>query len=90
MEPIEKQLLGNVFDALDRLFDSECGVIDVHAILYASEMALKTSSLPIELTKYETELRKIIQSGEGSHAQRDKALDATNDLREKLNELLPI
>ena len=37
MDREDKQLLENLFDSLDRLFDRESRVLDVFQILYATE-----------------------------------------------------
>jgi len=89
MNQVEKQILESIFDALDRLFDRECKVIDVSALLYASEKALIDSAI-VPLDSYVAKLEKIVRSDEPEDIQRDHALDITNNLRVALNELLPI
>ncbi len=89
MNQVERQILENIFDALDRLFDRECKVIDVCALLYASEKAL-TESAKVSLEDYVSELEKLVRSGEPEDIQRERALDITNNLRVLLNEILPI
>ncbi len=82
MNIIEKQLLKNVFDSLDRLFDKECGVIDFYA--------LKEIKSSVSLSEYIDKLDTILKAGGSENKQRECAISATNSLRGKLNELLPI
>ncbi|WP_144394624.1 hypothetical protein [Pleionea sediminis] len=89
MNEVEKKILENVFDSLDRLFDRECNVIDVYALLFASEAACKNSEAVL-LHEYVVKLESIIRSGEPEESQRDQALVTTNKLRVELNELLPV
>ncbi|WP_444932216.1 hypothetical protein ACJJIF_10770 [Microbulbifer sp. SSSA002] len=89
MNQVEKQILENIFDALDRLFDRECKVIDVSVLLYASEKALADSEI-VPLVSYVAELEKLVRRGESEDIQREHALEITNELRVTLNEMLPI
>lgn len=86
--PNDRELLENVFDSLDRLFDRECQVIDLCVLLRATELAIRAEKLPFSLSQYHLELAAIVRSGASSEAQREKALDATNSLREKMNEFM--
>lgn len=88
MNEIETQLLENIFDALDRLFDKKYETIDLYALIYASDKALGKSFEEIHLGEYSTNLNKIIRSGESEHAQREQALKVINTLRNTLNQLL--
>lgn len=90
MDLQEKQMLENLFDALDRLFDKESSVIDLHALLFATSNYSSSTILNLELTQYCSQLSVLIKSGADSETMREKALSITNDLRHKLNELLPI
>mgnify|MGYP000603720925 CR=1 FL=1 len=90
MSQVEKQILENLFDALDRLFDHECKVIDLYSLVYASEIALGQSSPIISLGGCASELEVLVRSGKPEEQQRDEALLKTNSLRGTLNELLPI
>lgn len=90
MNKIEKQLLENIFDALDRLFDRKCNAIDVHALIFASEKALGETFAEIQFSDYESKLNKIIRNGKSDEIQREEALEVTNKLRSELNDLLPI
>ena len=89
MDTIAKQLLENLLDALDRLFDGESKAIDVYALVYATEKALSSTSSEVDLTLYEKELKKIAHTSASEEVQREEALIATNNLRVTLNELLP-
>jgi len=52
-------LLGNVFDSLDRLFDRESSAIDVYALLFATQNALPSSDHCPDLGSYVDELFAI-------------------------------
>lgn len=89
MNQVEKKLLDNLFDSLDRLFDRECKTFDLYSLLYASEKALGVSPI-IALESYSIDLEKIVQKGNSEEFQREEALKITNNLRILLNELLSI
>lgn len=63
MTPREKQLLGNVLDALDRLFDWRSSVLDVWALLLATAEALRETPHHGELEKGAEALLVIVRSG---------------------------
>ena len=65
----EHGLLENLFDSLDRLFDRHCRIYDVHDLMVATEIALKSLGSTIELAKYINGLKPIIRS-ERSEDQR--------------------
>jgi hypothetical protein len=90
MNIIEKRLLENVFDSLDRLFDKECKVIDFYALIFASDIALKETKSSVRLSEYIDKLDTILKAGGSENKQRECTISATNSLRDKLNELLPI
>ncbi len=84
----DKQLLENLFDSLDRLFDRESRVLDVFQILYATEKAINTGSLNLSLSGYIADLGDIARGNESEEIQRERALLVTDKLREILNEIL--
>lgn len=84
----EKRLLENVLDALDRLFDRESSIIDVHALIFATSKALPNADYFAVLDNAVDRLEIIIRSGLDTEGQRDAALTATNDLRIFLAESL--
>ena len=88
MTKTEADLLENVFDSLDRLFDRESSARDVYALLFATQNALAGSGIP-DLGSYVEDLAIIIRSGEPEGTQREKAITATDKLRSVLNEVLP-
>ena len=85
----EQQLLENVLDALDRLFDRASKVIDVHAIIFATCEASKGSEFSAKAEPVLLELRKIIRCADSPERKRDSALVATDDLRLFLAAKLP-
>jgi hypothetical protein len=85
----EKQLLGNVLDALDRLFDRDSSVVDVWALLLATGEALRGTEHESELTRPLPALLAAIRSGAPAESQRDQALAVTDKLRHYLAELVP-
>ena len=84
MQPIERQLLDNLFDSLDRLYDAESSVLDVYALLMATSHALATSSVHEDLERPLATLLAIIRSGDSEDQCRTAALTATDDLRRRL------
>ena len=89
MNEVDKQLLENLFDALDRLFDKECTTIDLYVLVYATDKAILDSVKSINLRSYAAELDVLVRSGKPQDLQRDEALNLTNNLRVTLNEILP-
>ena len=90
MNKIEKEILENVFDSLDRLFDRKCGVYDVCDLIFASDLVLKNLNSQVDLGNYYRDIKTISQRKISEDNKRDDALNATDSLRELLNELLPI
>lgn len=86
----EQVLLINVLDSLDRMFDCECTVRDVHALLFATSKAITESSFCPHLESVIPELLSIIRKPGGTpETRRDAALYATDDLRQILARELP-
>ena len=61
----------------------------MHALLYASQVALDQDSPAIALEHYTKSVGALIQGGASEDIQRQQALEITNNLRAELNELLP-
>ena len=77
----ERILLANTLDALDRVFDRQSKVIDLHAILFATERALGKSHFHLAFGSPTDELGKTIRSEASEDRRRDFALRITDDLR---------
>lgn len=77
----EKQLLENVFDGLDRIFDGETNAIDLHALIFATSKALQNTEYFAILEDTAESLETVICSGLDNIGQRDAALMRTDDLR---------
>ncbi|NVJ58830.1 MAG: hypothetical protein HWE27_00490 [Gammaproteobacteria bacterium] len=88
MNKLDTELLENVFDSLDRLFDRETKAIDVYALLLSTQHALSNDDSCPKLDKYVRDLNSVVSSGESSEKQREQALDITNSLRAILNDNL--
>ena len=89
MTDTEADLLENVLDSLDRLFDRESSAIDVYVLLFATQKALSGSGCCPDLSGYVDSLAAIVRSGESVDSQRENALAVTDNLRSVLNKLLP-
>jgi len=66
MNKLDTELLENVFDSLDRLFDRESNVVDVHALLFSTQHALSNEGSCPNLDKYVRDLSTVVSSGESS------------------------
>jgi hypothetical protein len=88
MDIEDKQLLENVFDSLDRLFDRQSSVIDVYHLILATDKAIKRTDVNLSLAGYSDELGKIVRENSSEEIQREQALIVTDQLREILNETL--
>lgn len=86
---IERQLLENVLDAMDRLFDRHISAIDLWGLLLATAEALRATPHYGALLSPTAQLLAISRSGTDTETERDQALDATDVLRHYLAELLP-
>ncbi|MCA9125208.1 MAG: hypothetical protein KDB11_33765 [Planctomycetales bacterium] len=89
MQRLESQLLDNLLDCLDRLFDGETAVIDVHDLVFATLAALSDSPHAAVLANAEKELIAIARSRATRDQRREAALHATDDLRKHLASVLP-
>lgn len=88
MEREDRQLLENVFDSLDRLFDRKSCVIDVYHLILATDKAVGSADVNLSLAGYAGRLGKIVRKNSSEEFQREQALIATDQLRETLNEIL--
>ena len=78
----ERKLLNHFLDALDRLYDRQTTVIDLHALLEATAIALKGKSLqPIFIAPL-AELKALVFSGKTAETKHGEALNVTDDLRQ--------
>lgn len=89
MNRIERTLLENLLDCLDRLFDCETNVIDVRDLVYATHAALSETNHASVLAVAEKALISIVRSDTTSDQKRDTALVATDELRVYLATILP-
>jgi hypothetical protein len=88
MDKEDKQLLENVFDSLDRLFDRQNCVIDLYHLILATHKAIREKTVNLSLASYADKLGQIVRENDTEEVQREKALIATDQLREILNETL--
>lgn len=89
MPDTDIKLLDNLLDALDRLYDRATTVTDLHALVFATEVALSgTVHTPI-LTDAAQRLQRILRSGKSVSEERDVALNETDDLRKYLAGVVP-
>ena len=89
MPDTDIKLLDNLLDALDRLYDRATTVTDLHALVYATEVALSGSVHTAMLTDAEQRLRRLLRSGKSVTEERDIALNETDDLRKYLAGVVP-
>jgi hypothetical protein len=85
----ERLLLENALDALDRLFDGHCRAVDVWALLVATGVALRDTPHRPVVEEPVAGLRAVLRSGAAWDEQRDRALVATDPLRQYLSRVLP-
>ena len=88
MKTTELQLLDNILDALDRLFDRDLHVIDLWALLLATSEALRASIHYDILSGATADLSVIARSGASDEIMRQRALYSTDKLRHYLAGLL--
>lgn len=88
MTKVEKELLENILDGLDRLFDRETGAIEIYTLIFAASKALSDTEYFSILDRTANELNEILHSKLNVENERDASLKATNDLRHFLAEIL--
>lgn len=89
MSEVERKLLENALDALDRLFDCQCGVTDVRDLMFATSHALREHPLTTQFSNAVDRLDPIVRGGNSYDDERELALNATNELRIALADALP-
>jgi hypothetical protein len=89
MASLETQVLSNSLDALDRLYDGQIFVFDLHALFFATSAALNGSSHSQHFDPVVKQLRGLMRSGKHGDKQRDQALVLTDELRHYLAQCLP-
>jgi hypothetical protein len=80
----ERTLLHNLLDSLDRLYDRDCGPVDVQALLTATACAVKDQSWIDAIEQASGALLALIRLRLPADQQYSQALIVTNDLRLKL------
>ena len=80
----ERQLLTNILNSLDRLFDRENQIVDVHDLLLASSVALIETIHSPQLQDAIERTQTVLRSGKALENKRDDALTETQTLREYL------
>ncbi len=84
----ERDLLTNLLNSLDRLFDRENQVVDVHDLLVASSVALAETSHSPHLLDAVARTHIVLRSRKAPETKRDDALNETQTLREYLSDIL--
>ena len=85
---VDEQLLSNMIQCLDRLYDEESGVEDVRALLVATAAAVPDPILSTCMTDAAKQLGVILASGGDSVLQNRAALGATDEVRRMVARLL--
>jgi hypothetical protein len=84
----EKQLLDNLLDSLDRLYDEQTRVLDVQALLQTTGSAVTESDLQSRLLSASAAVLSIIRAQPDEEARRNHTLIALQPLRERLAALV--
>ena len=77
----ERNLLEKVLDSLDRLFDKESTVADVHSLLVSTVTALHGGELIVHFENPVRGLWDVVQSDALPDRERILGLEATDNLR---------
>ena len=80
----ERTLLQNLLDSLDRLYDRDCGPVDVDLLLTATASAISDQAWITAIERASAGLGGLIRSRLPAEEEYRKALIVTNDLRVKL------
>lgn len=90
MTDVEKELLENILDGLDRLFDRESRAVDTYTLIFATSKTFSNTEYFSILEKTANDLKKILHSKLKIENERDESLRVTNDLRFFLAEVLDL
>lgn len=88
MTEIENELLENILDGLDRLFDRESRAIDIYTLVFATSNFFSDTEYFSILDKTAKELKKILDLKLNAENERNESLIVTNDLRHFLANIL--
>src|SRR3954463_1097140 len=77
----DAELASNALDALDRLYDRECGPVDVWALVEATADAVTPGQLADVLRAAAKQLRELLWTGLTGDEQYARALVATGEVR---------
>jgi hypothetical protein len=81
LKAVEKKLLLNVLDGLDRLSDRDSEVIDLYALIFATSEALINTEYSDLFKDATNNLEKIAFSEQEEEVKREQALFVTNYFR---------
>lgn len=90
MNKEELVLLENILDSLDRLFDEDSQVIDIHQLIFATSKALIETNHYQILDKTAKKLDIVLKADSSKDIMRESALIATNELRHCIAKFFPI
>ena len=88
MTKLERTLLEHILDSLDRLFDRENSLADVHDLLVASHAAMADTVHATTLKESIEKTRFVLRAETSPEGKREKALAATDPLRSYLSRIL--
>ena len=88
MSKFERTLLDNILDSLDRLFDRENQVADVHDLLIVTSVALAETDYASALKNAADKTSAVLRSPTSLDQKRNDALAETDELRRYLSEIL--
>lgn len=74
-------LLDNLMNGLDRLYDKETRVIDIHALLHATRWAMAATDLGDQIGAAAEGVLVVVRSGATEEEQNRAALAVTDPLR---------
>ena len=86
--PLDEQLIDNMLQCLDRLYDEQTGVEDVRSLLVATAAALTNETLSMRMAESAEALGRILASGGDPTDQNRSALGATSEVRTMMAGLL--
>ena len=80
----DSKLRIRVLDALDRVYDGDTSVVDLHALVATTSVAVADAAWSSELADRAEALAGILRSDGDNHRQRELALEVTHLLRLRL------
>jgi hypothetical protein len=77
----QRELLENLLESLNRLFDRDSTATDIYSLLFATALAVRGSNLSAAVEAPLAQLRDLVHSKDSQEGKRNAGLALTDELR---------